>query len=105
MTPAKWPGGASTCENIALSFNPVRDSGAAVALAAGNLGRERFQAMHPEPAKLIEPGVDLSQRTGLDRVDAACAIDAHAGEAGIAQNLEMLRDRRLGDAELALDDG
>src|SRR5215468_3689103 len=53
---------------------------------------------------LIEPGVDLAQRRSLDRVDAPRAVAAHAGEASLAQHLQVLRDRRLGNAELALDD-
>src|SRR5215813_14280576 len=76
-----------------------------IALATGNLGRQRFELMLPEAAELAHPGVDLAQRPGLDRIDAARAIRAHIGKAAVAQHLEVLRDRRLRDAELALDDG
>src|SRR5882672_1843584 len=76
-----------------------------IALAAGNLGRQRFELMLPEPAELAHPRIDLAQRPGLDRIDAARSISAHIRKAALAQHLEVLRDRRLRDTELALDDG
>src|SRR5882724_7386020 len=76
-----------------------------IALAAGNLGRQRVKLMLPEPAELAHPCIDLAQRPGFDRIDAARSIRAHIRKAALAQHLEMLRDRRLCDAELALDDG
>src|SRR5262249_5363646 len=78
---------------------------AAAALAAGDLGRKRFELVRPEAAELIEPGVDLAQRRGFNRISPPRAVAAHAGEARLAQHFQVLRDRGLGDAELALDDG
>src|SRR3954469_7978161 len=75
-----------------------------ITLAASNLGRQRIELMLPEPAELAHPLVDLAQWPGLDRVDAARSVRAHIGKAAVAQHLEMLRDRRLRDTELALDD-
>src|SRR5262245_52963520 len=75
-----------------------------VAFAAGDLSGERVEPMRPEAAELVEPGIHLPQRRGIDGIDAARAVDPHAGEAGVAQHLEVLRHCRLGDAELALDD-
>ena len=40
----------------------------------------------------------------LHGVEARGAVGAHRGEAAVAQHLQVLRHRRLGDAELALDD-
>src|SRR5258705_3883355 len=75
-----------------------------IAPAAGNLGRQRVELMLPEPAELAHPRIDLAQRPGLDRIDAARSISAHIRKAALAQHLEVLRNRRLRDAELALDD-
>src|SRR5262245_48276595 len=61
--------------------------------------------MLPEPAELAHPRINLTQRSDLDRVDAARSVRTHIGKAALAQRLEMLRHCWLRDAELALDDG
>jgi hypothetical protein len=44
------------------------------------------------------------QRAWVDGVEAALGVDADGGEAGIAQDSEVLGDGGLGDAEFAVDD-
>ena len=48
----------------------------------------------------VQPRVDLGQRARVDGVDAPRALGAHRREPALAQDLELLRDRRLRDAEL-----
>jgi hypothetical protein len=55
-------------------------------------------------SKSIQPNVDFRQRLCIDRVDASCALGANRREAALTQDLELLRDLRLCDAELTLDD-
>src|SRR5690606_38451919 len=74
------------------------------ALPAGDLGGERVEPRAPEAAEAVEPGVDLGQGARVDGVDEARSLGAHGREAVLAQDLELLRDGRLGDAELAGDD-
>ena len=77
---------------------------AALALAAGELGRERVEALLPEPAEVVEPVVDLLERRRVDRVEPARALGPDGREPAVAQDLEVLRDGRLRDPELRLDD-
>jgi hypothetical protein len=48
----------------------------------------------------LQPGVDLLQRRGVDRVQAASAVGPHGREAVLAQHPQVQRHRRLGDREL-----
>jgi hypothetical protein len=73
-------------------------------LAARDLGFEGVELLLPEGAKLIEPLRRFHQRAWVDGVEAALGVDADGGEAGIAQDSEVLGDGGLGDAELAVDD-
>ena len=77
---------------------------ATLAPAACQLGRERVEALVPEPAEVVEPLVDLSERRRVDRVEPAGAVGPDRREAAVAEDLEVLRDGRLRDAELGLDD-
>src|SRR5690349_10029819 len=56
----------------------------------------------PVAPEALEPGVYLAQRLGTDRVEASRAVGSHAGEASVAQDSEVSRHPRLGDAELRL---
>jgi hypothetical protein len=51
-----------------------------------------------------KPLVSLAQRLRGDRVQAAGALRAYAGEAVLAEDLQVLGHRGLGNAELVLDD-
>lgn len=73
-------------------------------LSPRDLGFERAQLRLPEGTKAVEPRVYGLQWLDVDRIDATWSVDAHAGETGVSQNPEMLRDGGLGDAELFLDD-
>ena len=77
---------------------------AALALAAGELGRERVEPLVPEPAEGVEPVVELVERRRVDGVEPPRAVRPDRREAAVAQDLEVLRDGRLRDAELGLDD-
>jgi hypothetical protein len=52
----------------------------------------------------LQPAVDVLQRGRVDRVHAAGALGADGREAGLPQHPQVLRDARLGDPELVLDD-
>ncbi len=78
---------------------------ATLAFAAGQLGLERVQVRRPEAAEAVEPGVHIAQSGGIDGVKAAGALGPSDGEARFAQDAQMGRHARLGDAELALDAG
>src|SRR5690242_8436624 len=58
---------------------------AALFLAAGDFGVEGFELVLPEPAEVVEPGVDLAQGRRVEGVDAARAVDADVGKARVAQ--------------------
>src|SRR5262245_24223308 len=81
-----------------------RRAQAAFALAAGELGRERVEPLLPEAVEVVEPGVDLAERLGVDGVQAPGAVGPDGREPAVAEYAEMLRDGRLRDAELGLDD-
>ena len=76
---------------------------AALAPAPRHLGGQRLESRHPHPPEPAEPCVELAQRLAFHGVEASGAVGAHRGEAAVAQHLQVLRHRRLGDAELALD--
>ena len=77
---------------------------AALALAARELGRERVEPLVPEPAEVVEPVVELVERRRVDGVQPARALRPDRREPAVAQDLEVLRDGRLRDPELGLDD-
>jgi len=54
-------------------------------------------------SEAVQPGIDLRQTVCLDGVDAPSALGANGREPALTEDLQLLRDRRLGDAELAGD--
>src|SRR5690606_19185138 len=72
--------------------------------AAGDFRGEGVELVGPEAAEAVEPVVDIAQRRGVEAVDPARALWADGGKARLAENLEVLADRGLGDAELGGDD-
>jgi len=78
--------------------------GAALAPAAAELGAEGVQALVPEAAVALEPAINLFEGRRVDGVQAPGTFRAHGGEAVLAQDTQMLRHARLGDAELSLHD-
>src|SRR4051812_24418096 len=79
--------------------------GAALTPAAGQLGVQRVQPLRPQPPVAVEPLVDLAERLGVHRVQAAGARGAYGHETGLTEHPQVLRDGRLRDPELLLDDG
>src|SRR4249919_3861139 len=59
----------------------------------------------PEAPEAAEPRVYLPQRARLHRVQAPGTLRPHGREAGLTQHLQVLRNARLGDPELLMDDG
>src|SRR5690606_29131282 len=92
-------GAAATRRRRATSARGASARGA-LRLPPLDLGREVLEGVLPERAVVGEPLVDRAERTGVERVDAPPALGAHAGEAGVPQHLELLRDGRLRDPEL-----
>src|SRR5690606_27191354 len=62
---------------------------------------EAIEARLPQLAVAGQPGVDLAERLGAQRVEPALAGRAHADEAGREQDAQVARDARLEDAEAA----
>src|SRR4051794_22862752 len=58
----------------------------------------------PEAPEAVEPHVDLLQRPGVHRVQPPGPAGPHGGQAAVPEHPEVLRDGRLGDPELRLDD-
>src|SRR5690606_24688222 len=67
-------------------------------------GAQRVELRLPETAERIEPRIRLRQRGGVDRIDPPGALCSHRREPGVAEHPQVLGDRRLRNAELALDD-
>jgi len=93
-------------ENVRLetrsSSRPI--ASAAPCLSPGNFASEGVQALLPKSAKLADPGVDLLKRLRIHRINPSGSLDADSDEAALAQCPEMLRNARLRDAELFLND-
>ena len=60
--------------------------------------------MFPKSAKLVYPGIDLLKRIRVNRIDSSWPFDSNSDEAAFAQCPEMLRNARLRNAKLFLDD-
>jgi hypothetical protein len=71
--------------------------------AAAEFGVESVEAVGPELAVAVQPGVDLLEGDRVDRVEAAGAVDGDGGEAVVAEYPEVLGDGGLADAELFAD--
>lgn len=57
----------------------------------------------PGVAKRADPGVDIREGRRIESIKPPLAIDSNAYEAVVPQHLEMLRNARLRNPELALD--
>ena len=75
-----------------------------LAFSACDLGCECLEPVHPEMTEVIEPGVDLLQRRGVDRVDATRTVGPNRGKSALPQYLEVLRYGGLRDAKLLVND-
>ena len=74
-------------------------------LASSEFGRQRVEWLIPGMAESVQPDIDLIQSGRLEAVQPACSLGSHRGEPAVSQHPEMLRDARLADPELLLDDG
>ncbi len=71
--------------------------------AASQLSAEGVEALVPEHPEPVEPHVDLLQRSWVDGVEPTRSGGPDTREPRLSEHPEVLRDRRLGDAELRLD--
>jgi hypothetical protein len=76
----------------------------ALRFASCNFAGEGAEAVFPEAAELVDPGVNVLKRFGIDRIDAPASLSADADETAFAQRTEVLRNSGLRDAELVPDD-
>src|SRR5690348_318010 len=60
---------------------------------------EPVEALLPLSAELLEVGVRLLERLGLERARAQLAVSRSNDESGPLQHVQVLRDRRLGHVE------
>lgn len=74
------------------------------AAAARELGVEGGEGTAPEPLERREPGVGLPYAARIDGIQSPSAVRAHRRERLLSQDAQVLRNGRLGDAELILDD-
>ena len=72
--------------------------------ASRHFGLQRVEAALPGAAQGRSPLVHGVQSGGLEGVEPPCAVGPHPGEAVVAQDAEVLRDRRLADTEVWADD-
>jgi hypothetical protein len=72
-------------------------------LAASDLGAEGIEPGAPVLAELVEPLINLSQRSGIDGIKPAGPFGTYGRETGFPEHFQMLRDRRLGDSKLCGD--
>src|SRR5699024_8598596 len=68
--------------------------------ASRELGAEGVEVPRPHVAEPLHPGVHIAHPRCLHCVHPPCALWTHRREAMLSQHPEVLRDRRLGDAEL-----
>ena len=73
------------------------------ASAARELRFEGVEPLAPEHSEVLEPTIQLAERAGIDGIQAPCALGPDGREAVLPEHLQVLRDRRLRDAELSLD--
>src|SRR6185436_15791663 len=60
---------------------------------------ELVEVRRPELPVGSEPGVQIGERLRADPVEAALRVDARLDEACVLQHAQVLRHRRLGEAE------
>ena len=68
--------------------------------AAGELGLQCVESLVPEPAELVQPRVNLTQRPGLHGVEPTSPLSPDRREPVLTQNAQMLGDGRRRQCEL-----
>ena len=64
---------------------------------------ERVDVLRPEAPERGEPGIELLERLRPQPVEPSLRLDPRFDEPCVSQHAEVLGDRRLGEAQLALD--
>ena len=67
-------------------------------MAPGEVGFEGVELGAPEAPVAVDPAVELGEPGRAEGVDAPLAVGRDLDEAGLLQDLEVPRHRRLGDA-------
>jgi hypothetical protein len=62
-------------------------------------GVQALEVALPKAAIAIEPGFELLERRGSQRIDSALRVDADIDEAGVAQNTQVLGYLRLAETK------
>src|ERR1700759_1157683 len=62
-----------------------------------------IEALVPQPAVALEPGIHLAPRFAAQLVDPVLGVGLDIDEAGLLQHAEVLRDLRLVEPELRAD--
>jgi hypothetical protein len=57
------------------------------------------EVLFPKPAVPFQPGVELLQRGGSQRVNAALRVDAGFDQASVAESAQVFGDLRLTEAQ------
>jgi hypothetical protein len=65
---------------------------------------ELVETSAPHLPVRLEPGVKLDERLATDAVEATLTIGANTNQAGITEDAQVLRGRRLADGQ-SLDEG
>lgn len=77
--------------------------GAARPFAARDFRGQRVQLRLPEGPELADPRIHRLKPRGIHRIEPSLRLRLDAGEAALAEHLQVLRHRRLGDSELGPD--
>src|SRR3954449_4084575 len=88
----------SSCSRVSVSFG-VAATDLALLLCLGGA----FEPLEPNRQHLGEEAVQVSHPLGAHAVHAARAVSALVDQAGLAQHLQVLGDRRLGQREVRHD--
>lgn len=64
------------------------------------LALEGIEAARPEGTHVLEPVFEFVEAAGVDHLDAGLALGADGDETGLAEDLEVLGDRRGAQLEL-----
>src|SRR5690606_10206098 len=78
----------------------ISSSRMSVLRVAVEVAFERVEVLLPQPAVRRQPGVDLRERLGAQLVASLLGLHVGADQAGLAQDLQVLRRLWLAEAQL-----
>ena len=102
LTSALWESSRTRSSTMGRRYRS--SCSAAGSLPAGDLRAEGVEALLPDLSERRQPGVDATQRSGVEAVVTARAVGPHADESGVPEDPQVLRHGGLGDPELVLHD-